>query len=252
MKIVAIIQARTGATRLPGKIFLPLGGKPVIRWVIDRIKKCNEINDILLATTTNEGDDALEDLCVKSDIAFFRGSEDDVLGRYYFAAKSIGLDENDIVVRITGDCPLIDPKLCDDIVSSLINGDADYASNIVTCTFPDGLDCEAMKFSALEKSWREAELKYEREHVTQYILRHPEIFKVKNYFYPVDLSYMRWTLDEPRDYEFIKTVIDGIGKDDFDMKDVLDFIEKNPRLLEINSSITRNEGLIKSIQEENL
>ena len=222
-----------------------------------------------MATTTHESDDLVISLCAELGIKYFRGSEHDVLDRYYYAAKSLGLNGNslngnDTVVRITGDCPLIDAKICDAVISLLKHSDADYVSNTIVCTFPDGLDCEAMKFEALEKSWKEAKLKYEREHVTQYILKHEDLFVLKNFPCNRDLSSMRWTLDNPEDYIFIKAVVEGmgeskrgedaewVGKDDFDMNDILCFLENNPELIEINSSITRNEGLKKSIQEENL
>jgi len=251
LKTIAIVQARTGSTRLPSKVLLPLGEKFSIQWVIDRIKKCKEIDSVLLATTTHKSDDALESLCKDMGIVCFRGSENDVLDRYYSTAKFFNLGSNDIVVRITGDCPLIDPEICGNVISLIKSKDLDYVSNTVTCTFPDGLDCEAMKFGTLEKSWQQAKLKYEREHVTQYILRHPELFKIGNYTHVEDLSALRWTLDTPEDYQFIKAVIEGIGNEHFDMKDILNFLEKHPELHNINSSIIRNEGLIKSMQEEN-
>ena len=252
MKAFIIIQARMGSARLPGKVLMPLGGKPAIQWVIERAKRCGEADDVILATTTQSDDDPLEYLCAKLGAKCFRGSMDDVLDRYYSAARHFGANGNDIIVRVTGDCPLIDPQICDAVITALKNSSADYVSNTAPCTFPDGLDCEAMRFSALERSWREAKMKYEREHVTQYILKHPELFLIENCPNGRDLSDMRWTLDEPADYEFLSAVIEGLETDDFHMVDVLSFLDKNPSLSRINSSIARNEGLEKSIREEKL
>ena len=235
MKIAAIIQARTGSTRLPGKVLIPIGGKPALQWVTERIMKSDLIDHFLLATTILVSDDSIERFCGEYGIRCFRGSELDVLDRYYMAACSLGMGGSDIVVRITGDCQLIEPKICDSVISALMQSDADYVSNVVSRTFPKGLDCEAMRFFALEKSWRDAKLEYEREHVTQYILKNPELFKIENYAYHTDLSQMRWTLDTPEDLEFIKAVIEGLATDNFDMNDVLSFLDKHPELLEINS-----------------
>jgi len=243
MKTIAIIQARTGSTRLPGKILMPLGGIPVIKLIIDRIKKCTEIDDVILATTVHERDDPVAVLCNELKVRCFRGSESDVLDRYYSAAELFELRDDDIVVRITGDCPLIDPEVCDNVIALLKSSDADYVSNTVTRSYPDGLDCEAMRYAALKESWQEAGSEYEREHVTQYILKHPKIFKIENYTYHQDFSYMRWTLDEPEDFEFIGAVVDGIGNNDFTMTDILTFLDKQPELLSINAAINRKERL---------
>lgn len=251
MKTIAIIQARMGSRRLPGKVLMLLNGKPIVEWVLKRLMQCTEIDNVVLATTASSVDDPLVNWAKDTDISYFRGDESDVLGRYYHTCKYIGMNKEDIVVRITGDCPFIDPEICDYVIRRLKCTGADYVSNTNPPTFPDGLDCEALNFFTLERLYKEAQLKYEREHVTQYILRHPELFTIENITNNVDLSHMRWTLDELGDYNFIYSVAQGLKTIDFTMQDVLNHLQLHPEATHTNMHIERNEGLSKSILEEN-
>lgn len=247
MKIAAIIQARYGATRLPGKVLMKVAGKTMLEHVVERVKKAKSLDGAIVATTTSDKDAEVaakaQDLGVKT----FRGSENDVLDRYYQAAARYGLEH---VVRITADCPLMDPKVIDHIVENYFRSRADYCSNTLEETYPDGEDVEAFGFKALERAWKEAKLPSEREHVTPYIRKNPALFKLVSVKYKEDLSSKRWTLDEPRDFDFLSSVISSLYpvKPDFGMNDVIDLLKKNPRLEDMNKGIIRNEGYLKSLE----
>ena len=249
MKIIAIIQARMGSTRLPGKMMLDLYGKPVIERVFERIKPSHFINEIWLATTINPEDDVLVDWAQKNKIKFFRGSSDDVLDRFYQAAAPI---QADAIVRITGDCPLHDFQVIDKVIAEYVQGGHDYVSNSHPPTYPDGLDLEVFSFQALKKAWSEAELKSEREHVTPYIWKHPDIFKIKNVVNAVDLSDQRWTLDTKEDWEFLKIIFQEIEirKEYGHLSEVVAILQEHPEWLKINSQYKRNEGYQKSLKED--
>ena len=249
--IAAIIQARMASTRLPGKVLADIGGKPMIQRVIDRVKAAKLLDHVILATTVHETDAPLVDLSAALGVETFRGSVDDVLDRYYRAALFAKVD---IVVRITGDCPLMDPPLIDRTVEGFLEGDCDYAStSYPAATFPDGLDIEVFPVEVLEQAWREASLSSEREHVTPYIWKNPELFRLKSIVNSCDLSAMRWTVDEENDLRFARQVFqhldDGTGRI-FGMNDVLDLLDLHPEIGRLNRRIGRNEGLQKSLREE--
>lgn len=248
---IAIIQARISSTRLPGKVLLTLADKTVIEQVISRVSQAKKIDKIILATTTRKEDNALEQICLKAGIDCFRGSENDVLDRYFQAAKKFG-GKN--IIRITGDCPLIDPVVIDKVIDLYEVGGVDYATNVMPPTFPDGLDTEIFSFSALEKVWREANLASQREHVTVYLWQNPQIFRQRHLKNKIDLSARRWVLDNPEDYEFMKQVFAKLYflKPDFGMNDLLEFFAENPEIEKINNMIGRNEGLKKSIKEDKI
>ena len=164
-----------GSTRLPGKVLMELEGKPLLQRVVERVKRAKKIDEIIIATTKNKEDKKLTEFAEKLKVKSYAGSEDDVLDRYYQAAKKFGAEN---IVRITSDCPLIDPEIVDDIISYYLNNDFDYVSNTISPTYPDGLDTEVFSFKALERAWKEAKKGFEREHVTPYINRHPEIRKL--------------------------------------------------------------------------
>ena len=251
--VLAIIQARLDSTRLPGKMLLPIvDNKGALELMLERVRLAKKLQRIIVATTTSPSDDKLANLCKHLGCEYFRGDENDVLERYYQAALAFGPTE--IIVRLTGDCPLHDPDVIDLVVKEYLKGDYDYVSNACKCTFPDGLDVEVFSFSALEKAQREAGLKSEREHVTSYIWEHPSIFKTANVEYKKDLSDKRWTLDEKEDYEFIKSIYNNLykKKPTFGMDDVLELLAKHPELEEINRHISRNEGYQKSIKEDRI
>ena len=247
MKTVAIIQARMSSTRLPGKVLMPLAGEPVLWHVVNRIRTCKSITEVVVATSTDITDGAIEDWCLDAGVSCYRGSLDDVLDRYYQASL---LHSADAVVRITADCPAVDPTIVDEVVYEFLAGKYDFYG--LSGKFPDGLDCTVFGFNALARAWREANLPSEREHVGPYIEKHPEIFKSGGLIKYNGLSHHRWTLDEPRDYEFLKTVFSRLYQRDriFLASDVLALLENEPDLMRINGDIVRNEGYLNSLIKE--
>lgn len=248
-KILAIIQARVGSTRLPGKVLNMIEGKMVLEHVIDRVQAAKLVNEVIVATTINKEDLAIVKLCAELGIRVFCGSENDVLDRFYQAAM---LYDANHIVRITADCPLMDPEIIDQVIDRHLAEHADYTSNILQETYPDGEDVEVMTFAALKKAWLEAKLTSEREHVTPYIRKNLFLFKLDSVVNAENLSNKRWTLDNKEDYEFIKGIYADLYKNKkiFHMKDILAFIAKNKHLEKINHHITRNEGMLKSIRED--
>jgi spore coat polysaccharide biosynthesis protein SpsF len=248
MKTVAIIQARMTSTRLPGKIMADLAGEPLLFHVVNRAKRARTLDMVAVATTDRPADDAVAQFCAKAGIPCFRGSEEDVLDRYYQAARHF---EADVVVRLTADCPLLDPDVIDHVVQVFQSGDYDYVSNTIQPTYPDGLDTEVFRREALEKAWREARLKSEREHVTPFIWKQPALFRIHNVRHELDLSTLRWTVDEPEDMEFVRRVYSYCATEpSFGMADVLALLRERPVLGDINASFQRNEGYQKSLGED--
>jgi len=247
--IVAIVQARMSSTRLPGKVLMDIAGWPMLWHVVNRVRQAKRVDKVVVAISDNVSDGPVAAFCVKEGIPCFRGSEDDVLDRYYQAAKWI---DADVIVRITADCPLIAPNVVDDVVKCYVDGDYDYVSNTEPPMLPDGLDTEVFSFGALERAWREAKWQSEREHVTPYIRKHPGLLRIGNVTYREDLSNMRWTVDEPRDLEFVRAVYDHLEGMSSGMPDVLAVLKKHPELMEINSGIGRNKGYQKSVREDRL
>ena len=249
MKADAIIQARVGSTRLPSKVMLKVMDKTILEYVIERVKKARNITNIVVATTLKEEDLQISDLAKKLGLEVYRGSEDDVLDRYYQAAKLFKMKH---IVRITADCPLIDPKLIDDVVVHYFKCNADYCSSSLEETFPDGQNVEIFKFNTLEKVWQEAKLASEREHVTSYIKKNTDRFKLVCFKNRENLSDKRWTLDEDKDFKFIKIVLESLypSNPNFGINDILDFLKMNPQVEELNKGILRNEGYLRSLRED--
>ncbi|MFX0195113.1 MAG: cytidylyltransferase domain-containing protein [Candidatus Hodarchaeota archaeon] len=245
--IAAIIQARMGSMRLPGKVLLDISGQPMLWHVVNRVRRVKRVDKVFVATSDEVSDDPIVAFCEEEGISCFRGSSDNVLDRYYQAAKWL---DADVIVRITADCPLIDPEVLNDVVEHYMEGDFDYVSNIDPPTFPDGLDIEVFSCQTLQWAWREAKLQSEREHVTPYIRRRPQLFRIGNVTYKEDLSKMRWTVDEPADLEFVRAVYEYLGSMSFGLADVLNVLKNHPELMEINAGIGRNEGYQKSVREE--
>ncbi|PIR06977.1 MAG: hypothetical protein COV55_00950 [Candidatus Komeilibacteria bacterium CG11_big_fil_rev_8_21_14_0_20_36_20] len=255
--IVAIIQARMSAERLPNKVIADIAGKPMIWHVVNRVKSTSKIDKVILATSDKLIDQKLVEVASQIGIDVYTGSESDVLDRYYQAAKKY---KTDIIVRITGDCPLIDPNIIDKTIEYFLKNNFDYVSTAHTnksmdSAYPDGLDTEVFNFSSLEKAWKEAKLKSEREHVTPYIWNNSQIFKINTFQgddCDQDYSQMRWTVDEERDLKFVREVYKNLYKDRniFFMKDILNLLKDYPELLEINSDIKRDDGYFKSLKEE--
>lgn len=248
MTIIAIIQARLGSTRLPGKVLLDLEDKTVLERVIERVKASKLITDVVVATTIRKEDLRIVKLCADIGTSVYCGSVDDVLDRYYQAAR---LFKADHIVRITSDCPLIDPVVIDAVIKLHFLDEADYTTNIIKETYPDGEDVEVFTFEALRKTWKNANLASEREHVTPYLRKNPA-FKIASLESKKDLSHKRWTLDNPEDYEFIKLIYENLYNKNqlFGMEEILKFIDKNPEVEKINKSIIRNEGYLKSLKED--
>ena len=249
MKIVAIIQARMSSSRLPGKVLMPLVNKPVLAHVIERLSYCNMVEKIVVATTNEDSDNPVADYCVSNNIDYYRGSLEDVLDRYYQAAKIYHADP---ILRITGDCPVIDPVVVDAVITGYLSGEYDCYG--LGGEFPDGLDCTVFSFSAIEKSWKEAKLQSEREHVGPYIENNPHLFRNGALELFKGLIQQRWTLDESSDYKLLSKIFNELYRPDspFLTHEILQFIKNNPDLLAINSKIIRNKGYLKSLQEDKI
>lgn len=237
--IEVIVQARMGSTRLPGKVMMDLCGKPVLWHVLERIKQCELISDFAVATTTLPQDDAISDFLSGIGVKCFRGDEKDVLSRFYHAALVYPADA---IVRVTADCPLIDPNIIDRVIGRFLSSPCGYASNTgEKRTFPRGLDCEIFTFSLLELAFHEADEDYEREHVTPFMyLKQKSIVTLENKY---NYSDMRWTLDTTEDFQLIREIYRHFyrGRHDFYMQDVYSFLKQNPHLLELNRNVIQKE-----------
>jgi spore coat polysaccharide biosynthesis protein SpsF len=247
MKTVALIQARMSSSRLPSKVLQDISGQPMLWRVVHRAKQAKSVDLVAVITSTHADDDAIEMLCKKNNILCFRGNLDDVLDRYYQAAIHFQADN---VVRLTADCPLLDPKIIDKVVQTFHQGAFDYVSNTLECTYPDGLDTEIFRFEPLEKAWKEARLQSEREHVTPYIFKHPELFRLGSVKQEADLSSLRWTVDTSRDLEFVRTIYNFIKHEEFGMDEILKLLKEHPEVTKLNSGEQRNEGYQKSLRED--
>ena len=221
MRVVAIIQARVGSTRLPGKVLMDLGGDTMLARCVGRTCRAQTLDEVVVATTVQSSDEVIVDLCIARGWPYFVGSEEDVLDRYYRAAVEY---QADVVVRITSDCPLIEPVIIDQTVRKFLSHQPmiDYVSNIYPYrTFPKGLDVEVMRLDALERAWREDVNLAWREHVTQYIQRTPDLFRTLTVVNAVDYSHLRWTVDTPEDLVFVRRVYGHFGSDNFSWQEVL-------------------------------
>lgn len=250
-KTIAIIQARLGSTRLPRKVFIKLEGKTVLEHVVARVKASRLVDEVMVATTNSPRDNEIVKLCVLLGVRVYAGSENDVLDRYYQAAKPFCSGNIDIV-RITADCPLIDPSVINNVIELHLKSGVDYTTNTLPETFPDGEDVEVFTFSTLEKAWKCARLGSEREHVTPYIRKNQSGFKISNFKNGSDLSKLRWTLDEDRDVEFIKAIYQKLYKNNhlFGVDDILGCLAKYPEFKNLNKGIDRNAGYLKSLNAD--
>ncbi len=236
---VAIIQARMSSSRLPGKSLVDIAGHPMLEWVIRRVRYSKLINLVMVATTTEPSDDPIEEICKKLQVQVFRGSMHDVLDRYYLAARKM---KADIVVRITSDCPLIDSELIDKTIEALVATGSDFACNRLPPpmkrTYPIGLDVEVVRFEALERAWKEASQKNEREHVMPYLYEIPGRFKVVKVDHDVDYGSLRWTVDTQEDLDLVRKIFVLLGgRDDFSWLEVLEIVKNHPSLMDINSGV---------------
>ena len=235
-KIVTVIQARSGSTRLPGKVTMEILDRPLLLRMIERVQRATLAGTIVIATTTESSDDVIEELCKKEGLHCYRGDRDDLLDRHYQAAK---LYHADAVVKIPSDCPLIDPKVIDKVLQYYLAHDFDFVSNLHPATYPDGNDVEVMSMAAITQAWQNATLKMEREHTTPYIWERPESFKIGNVTWESGLDYSmshRWTIDYAEDFTFIKTVYEQLYPTDpaFGLEDILHLTRQKPEIFEIN------------------
>lgn len=239
MNVIAIIQARMGSTRLPGKVLEDISGETMLARVLARVTQSSLINSVLVATTEEAIDEAIVDECQRLQTPFFRGSESDVLDRYYQAAKA---HDAEAVVRITSDCPLIDPGVIDQVVEVFLSANSDYASNFLERRYPRGLDIEIMKFSTLACAWNMAEEEYQRVHVTPYIYESPETFSLVSVSPDGDYGNYRWTVDVQEDLEFVRAVFSEMGDTNtFTWLDIIKLLERKPELTLINRGIEQKE-----------
>lgn len=247
---IAIIQARMSSSRLPGKVLKKFCNIPNLQHVYNRVSESKYIDKVLVATSTNESDNAIAQFCHKVEIPVFRGEEHDVLDRFYKAAVVSECKDEDVLIRITADCPLIDSEVIDVLINEYSCGGMDYVSNTLVTTYPDGLDAEVFSFKALACAWRDAKLPSEREHVTPYIKKNPDIFSVHNVKNSIDYSELRWTLDEVADYKLISIIYDELypNNKNFKMMDILRLLRRRPELRQINNIYERNEGYSKSLE----
>ena len=242
-KITVIIEARTGSSRLPNKVIAEIEGKPMIFYVIDRIKQIKSVEQIILATTQEENDKILTEIAKQNSIGSFVGDSIDVLDRGYQCALQNNADP---IIRITGDCPLIDPDIVEEMLEFYLKNNYDYVSNRINPKYPDGLDVEIYSFNTLQMAAQNAKWSSERELVTTYITKNPKNFKIFSYENQEDLSEYRWTVDEQKDLEFIRKIYSIMKpKTNFSMKEIVEILSKNSELLKINAGIMRNEGHLK-------
>lgn len=238
MKILTVIQARMSSTRLPGKVMLPILGKPLLIRMIERVKSAKLIGMLIVATSTNSDDDKIEELCNQNNIKCFRGHLTDLLDRHYQVGKKFGADA---VVKIPSDCPLIDPQIIDRVIKYYIDNSEkfDFISNLHPATYPDGNDVEVMSFNALERAWKEAARPLEREHTTPYFWENPDKFKIGNVVWESELDYStthRWTIDFEEDYQFITKVYEELYLNNpiFELYDILKLLKDKPEIADIN------------------
>lgn len=246
--VVAIIQARTGSTRLPRKVLRPLRGEPMLARMLERVKAARTLDAVVVATTDKIEDDAIAALAGQCSVSVFRGDERDVLDRMYRAAQEAHAV---IVVRLTGDCPLIDPAVIDEVVKEFREEGVDYIGT--PSNYPEGLDTEVFTFAALERAWQEGKLPSEREHVTPYIKNHPELFRCGSWRSGAeDYSHLHWSVDTEADFRFVSAVYDDLYKNGaiFHMNDILALMHEMPELQELNKGGTGYEGYQKSLRED--
>lgn len=248
--ITAIVQARMGAKRLPGKVLKEVMGKPLLGYQMERLRTCQRLDGIILATTNKPEDDRIAIFGEKEKLSVYRGSEDDVLDRYYQSARVFHVKH---IMRITADCPLIDPALCDQLIEVYIKSGVDFVHT--GPTYAEGVDCEIFSFSALEKAWCEAKLKSEREHVTLYMHNHSELFKKITLDNETDDSKYRFTVDEKEDIIVVREIIEKLymeGKQPLSTNDIKMFLDTHQDTYKLNAEVIRNEGLQRSLEEDQL
>jgi spore coat polysaccharide biosynthesis protein SpsF len=235
LKIIATIEARMGSTRLPGKILMEVAGKPILQHITERVKRSKLIDEVVVATTTNALDDAVENVCKETKTDFFRGSEPDITARLVDTAHAFHATH---IMQLTGDCPFVDPSLIDKCINKYKSSDFDYVSNRLTPTYPCGQDVQFFSVNTLKSVLEKTDDPIDREHGSYFIYNHPELYKLGTFVSPVmNCPEKRWVLDYPEDFEFIKVIYENLYKQnpEFDTFDILRFLEQNPEVEKINS-----------------
>ena len=245
--VIAIVQARMGSTRLPGKVLAEVCGRPLLDHLVTRLKRATTVDEVAIATTDLPKDEPIRAFARSRGLRHFAGSEQDVLDRYVQAARCFGART---IVRITADCPLVDPDVVDRIVTRFLESGADAACN--SGSFPDGLDVEVFWAEALEQAWRDARLGSEREHVGPYFWNHPELFNLLRVEWDGDLGHLRWTVDTPEDLAFVTEVFEELHEagSHFGTAEILELLARRPDLSDLNSGIVRNAGYLKSLAQD--
>jgi spore coat polysaccharide biosynthesis protein SpsF len=242
MNTVMIVQARMTSTRLPGKVLKTVLGKSLLEYQVDRLRRVQLADQLVIATTTNDSDQPIVQWCEQYGVDFFRGSESDVLSRYYGAAQRY---QADVVVRLTSDCPLIDPNVVDQVIRFYLDHqpDYDYVCNTLTRSYPRGMDTEVFSMKTLVEANTKAVVEPHREHVTAYIYTHPECYHLGNVAYQIDQSHQRWTVDTPEDFELIRMIIEALYPTDplFTLEDCLGILVTNPEWVTINQHIEQKK-----------
>lgn len=240
-RVVLLIQGRMGATRLPGKPLKLIMGRPMLSYQLERLRRVSLADEIVLATSTNPLDMQLVDFCKQEELPFFRGSEEDVLERFLEAARQY---KADVIVRNTADCPLSDPVIIDKVIATFLEGSYDYVTNSPNCNYPRGTDVEVFSMQTLERVAREANRPEEREHVTPYYYRHPELFKLRKVLHPTDLSSYRLTVDTLEDFALITQIFESLypKKPQFSLGDVVEMLQQHPEWVAINAHV-KQKGL---------
>jgi spore coat polysaccharide biosynthesis protein SpsF (cytidylyltransferase family) len=255
MKIVAIIQARMGSSRLPNKVLMPVMGRPLLGWMLERVLTCPEINDVILATTIDPRDDIIADFAQSVGCNLYRGSEDDVLDRYYQAACTV---MPDAVVRITADCPLLDPLVLGSLIREYVAGDFDFLSNSepLPSTWPDGMDVSIIRFTSLKNAWQNSIKPSEREHVTFFFWNNPQIFRCRRVEYVRDLSKYRITIDYPEDFQVLRAIIEYFCKSNpiaitrLSMEEIIAFLDANPDVFRLNNKYNQGLGWLAALERD--
>jgi spore coat polysaccharide biosynthesis protein SpsF len=242
LKVIAIIQARMNSTRLPGKVIKQVLGKSLLEYQVERVRRAKLISEIVIATTTNDGDEPILDICRDLSLAYYRGSEHDVLARYYGAATAF---KADAIVRLTSDCPLIDPDTIDRVVGYYWKHQLlfDYVSNILKRSYPRGMDTEVFSAKTLRLAYREANTLHDREHVTPFIYNHSGRFRLGSVQYSSDLSHQRLTVDTAEDLQLITNILQALYPTNphFTLADILDLLDKRPDWCEINALVSQKK-----------
>ncbi len=247
--IMAFIQARTSSTRFPGKVLKPILGKAMLTLEVERVRACQTIDRVVIVTSVLPEDHQIMELGKHIGVDVFCGSLENVLDRFYQAAMKFKPDH---IVRLTGDCPLIDAQVVDDMVRLYLEKKCDYGTNCMPPTYPDGLDAEIFSFKVLQEAWKEASMPSHLEHISLFFEEQPQRFKIENLACNRDLSALRWTVDEPEDFEFVRAVFENLYRENplFSMDDVLDLMKRKPELELLNKRFMRNEGLLKSKEKD--